>query len=94
MMLYKNFGLSVIIYILIIVYIRILDKRSTSELNNFDKIVTVSVGSIFASTLILKDILIVERELSIFILMILQYIINRSIYHFEQIREIVKSTPQ
>jgi len=44
---------AVIVYILIFVYIRILGKRSTSELNNFDWIVTVSVGSIIASTVIL-----------------------------------------
>jgi len=55
--------------------------------------VTVSVGSVFASTPILKDIPIVDGDLSIFILMMLQYIVNKSIYHFEQLREIVKSTP-
>jgi len=87
-------GSSVILYILIIAYIRILGKRSTSELNNFDWIVTVSVGSIFASTVILKDISVVEGGLSIFILMMLQFIVTKTMYHSEPIREIVKSTPQ
>ena len=87
-------GSSVILYILIIAYIRSLGKRSTSELNNFDWIMTVSVGSIFASTVILKDISVVEGGLSIFILMMLQFIVTKTMYHSEPIREIVKSTPQ
>lgn len=45
-----------VVYLLIIFYIRILGKRSTSQLNNFDWIVTVSVGSIVTSTVIIKDI--------------------------------------
>jgi len=87
-------GSSVIIYILIIVYIRILGKRSTSELNNFDWIVTVSVGSIVASTIILKDISVVEGGLSIFILMMLQFILTKFMSNSESLREVVKSTPQ
>jgi len=85
---------AVIVYILIIVYIRLLGKRSTSELNNFDWIVTVSVGSIVASTIILKDISITEGGVSIFVLMMLQFMVTKSMYHSEKFREIVKSTPQ
>jgi len=85
---------AVIVYILIIAYIRILGKRSTSELNNFDWIVTVSLGSIVASTVILKDVSITEGGVSIFILIFLQFIVTKSMYHSEKVREIVKSTPQ
>jgi len=87
-------GSAVIIYVLIIVYIRLLGKRSTSELNNFDWIVTVSVGSIVASTIILKDISVTEGGLSIFILMMLQFIITKFMYNSVTFREIVKSTPK
>jgi len=85
---------AVIVYILIIAYIRILGKRSTSELNNFDWIVTVSLGSIVASTVILKDVSVTEGGVSIFILIFLQFIVTKSMYHSEKVREIVKSTPQ
>ena len=87
-------GSAIIVYILIIVYIRILGKRSTSELNNFDWIVTVSVGSIVASTVILKDISVTEGAIGIFILMILQFIVTKFMYQSESFREVVKSTPQ
>jgi len=87
-------GSAVIVYFLIIVYIRILGKRSTSELNNFDWIVTVSVGSIVASTVILKDISVTEGGLGIFILMMLQFIVTKIMHNSQTFREVVKSTPQ
>jgi len=85
---------AIIVYVLIIVYIRILGKRSTSELNNFDWIVTVSVGSIVASTIILEDISVTEGGLSVFILMLLQFIVTKLMYKSKSIREVIKSTPQ
>ena len=85
---------ALIIYVLIIVYIRILGKRSTSELNNFDWIVTVSIGSIVASTVILKDVSITEGGLSILFLLLLQYVVTKVMYKSEKTRETVKSTPQ
>lgn len=88
------FGSAVIIYLLIIVYIRILGKRSTSELNNFDWIVTVSIGSIVASTVIIADISVIEGAISILILIMLQFIITKFMYRFESFREVIKSTPQ
>lgn len=83
-----------VVYLLIIFYIRILGKRSTSQLNNFDWIVTVSVGSIVASTVIIKDISIIEGGLSILILMVLQFIVTKIMFGNEKIREVIKSTPQ
>lgn len=61
------------IYLLIILFIRLSGKRSTSQMNNFDWIVTVALGSITASTILLKDITLAEGALSIALLLVLQY---------------------
>ena len=84
---------SIIIYVVLIFYIRVMGKRSTSELNSFDWIVTVSIGSIFASTVLLKDISIFEGGISILFLLILQYVTTKIVFHFESMRGIVKSNP-
>ena len=84
---------SVLIYIVLILYIRIIGKRSTSELNSFDWIVTVSIGSIFASTVILKDISIFEGAISILFLLFLQYCTTKLIFKSKTTRGIVKSKP-
>lgn len=83
-----------IMYLLLIFYVRILGKRSTSELNNFDWIVTVSLGSIFASTVILKSISIYEGGISILILLLLQFGVTTLTCRWEGFRKIVKATPK
>lgn len=87
-------GSVVLIYLLIILYIRFMGKRSTSQLNNFDWIVTVSMGSIVASTIVLKNVSVTDGGISIFILMLLQYILTKCMYKSKFFRSIVKSTPQ
>jgi len=85
---------AVVVYVLVIIYIRMLGKRSTSELNNFDWIVTVSVGSIAASTVILEDVSIIEGGVSVLILLVLQYVVTKIMYSSKKIRMVIKSTPQ
>ncbi len=80
-------------YIVLIILIRILGKRSTSKLNSFDWIVTVSIGSIFASTVLLKDISLFEGCFSIFFLLALQYITTKLIQRYKRARKVVKASP-
>ncbi len=42
------------VYVLIVLVTKASGKRSTSQLNNFDWIVTVMIGSLGASTILLK----------------------------------------
>ncbi|WKN43286.1 DUF421 domain-containing protein [Tunicatimonas pelagia] len=83
-----------VIYVLVILYIRVIGKRSTSQMNNFDWIVTVAMGSLVASTIILKDVAIVDGALGILLLMVLQYLLTKVMLYSATIRKIVKSTPQ
>lgn len=85
---------SLVIYVLVIIYIRILGKRSTSQLNNFDWIVTVSVGALFASTILTKKVSATEGGAAILFLLILQFIVTKSMIYSNFIRKMVKSTPQ
>ncbi|SCY41222.1 Protein of unknown function [Nonlabens sp. Hel1_33_55] len=84
---------SVIIYVIVILYLRVMGKRSTSELNGFDWIVTVSIGSIFASTVLLDNISVFEGAINILVLLILQFITTKLVYRFKGLRGIVKSNP-
>ena len=51
---------AVVVYICIVLFHKVSGKRSTSQLNNFDWVVTVMIGSIGASTIILKNVPIIE----------------------------------
>lgn len=68
---------AVVVYISIVLLHKVSGKRSTSQLNNFDWVVTVMIGSIGASTIILNNVPIIEGMASITTLLTLQYLVTK-----------------
>lgn len=83
-----------IIYVMVILYIRLMGKRTTSRMNSFDWIVTVAMGSLVASTIVKQDISIIEGALAIFLLLLLQFLLTKTMVYSPRLRKIVRSTPQ
>ena len=83
-----------IIYALIILYIRLFGKRTTSQMNSFDWVVTVAIGSIGASAVLLEDVPILSGAVSILALMLSQYIVTTIMMHSAMFRNVVRSTPK
>ncbi|RKN83501.1 DUF421 domain-containing protein [Ulvibacterium marinum] len=83
-----------VIYAIVILYIRLVGKRATSQMNSFDWIVTVAMGSLVASTIILKDISILEGAFSILLLLLMQLILTKLMVHSSALRKVVRSSPQ
>lgn len=68
---------AVMVYALIVITTKISGKRSTSQLNNFDWIVTVMIGSLGASTILLEDIPFIEGGSAIVVLYLLQFLVTK-----------------
>ncbi len=68
---------AVMVYILIVLLTKISGKRSTSQLNNFDWIMTVMIGSLGASTILLKNIPFIEGGMSIVVLYVVQFLVTK-----------------
>lgn len=68
---------AVVVYVCIVLAHKVSGKRSTSQLNNFDWVVTVMIGSIGASTIVLKNVPIIEGMASIVTLLTLQYLVTK-----------------
>ena len=68
---------AVMVYVLIVITTKVSGKRSTSQLNNFDWIVTVMIGSLGASTILLKDIPFIEGASSIVALYVMQFLVTK-----------------
>jgi len=83
-----------LIYGIVILYIRLVGKRATSQMNSFDWIVTVAMGSLVASTIILKDVSIIEGALSIFLLLFMQFVLTKLMVYNNTLRKVVRSSPQ
>lgn len=83
-----------LIYIFIIINIKLMGKRSTSQLNSFDWLVTVAMGSIVASVVMQKDTSLLSGILAIFTMMGLQYIITKLMFKFPFWKKMVRSRPR
>ncbi len=85
---------SAILYVLMIFFVRVMGKRSTAQMNNFDWAVTVAMGSLLASSLILKDVSIADGAVGILALMLLQYWLTKLTFHYNVAGDVVKSSPK
>ncbi|WBL25260.1 DUF421 domain-containing protein [Zunongwangia sp. HGR-M22] len=60
------------IYILVIIYTRIAGKRSFSKMSSFDFAMTIASGSILASTILLKNVSLIQGAVGLLAVYILQ----------------------
>ena len=83
-----------LIYIFIIANIKLMGKRTTSQLNSFDWLVTVAMGSIVASVVMQKDTSLVSAVIAIFTMMGLQFIITKLMFKFSFWKKMIRSNPR
>ena len=62
------------IFILVILYTRIAGKRSFSKMSSFDFAMTIASGSILASTIVLKNVSLVQGAVALLVVYILQLV--------------------
>lgn len=62
-------------------------------MNNFDWVVTVSLGSISASMILFRDVSWAEGGLAIFCLLAMQYLLTWAVRRFPAIANLVKPEP-
>lgn len=85
---------AVMVYVLVVVTTKISGKRSTSQLNNFDWIVTVMIGSLGASTILLKDTPFIEGAVSIMTLYLLQFLVTKYASGSSAFSSVILSEPR
>ena len=85
---------AVTVYVLIVIITKVSGKRSTSQLNNFDWIVTVMIGSLGASTILLKDIPLIEGISSILVLYVMQFLVTKYASISPQFSSFILSEPR
>lgn len=85
--------MSVLVYIGIVAIVRISGKRTLSELNAFDFIVTVTIGSISATTILSVKTTLVDGIVAIGSLVALQYIVAKLDVHLKLVNKVLKSDP-
>ena len=80
-------------YISLIVILRISGKRTLSKMNMFDFVITVALGSTFATIILSKDVALVEGLLALALLVFLQYVVAWLSIHSKAFQKLVKGEP-
>ena len=84
---------AILFYLFIIAAIKVTGKRSTSKMNNFDWIVTVALGAITASSILLKDVTLFEGIFAATMLLGLQFAFTSVSSRFERIGSMLRAKP-
>jgi len=84
---------TIALYVLVVLFIRLSGKRSTSQMNNFDWIVTVAMGSLMATGILSETVPMTEAAAAIALLLALQWLLTKVIVHFPAVGRVVRARP-
>lgn len=87
-------AVGVPIYVVLIVMLRITGKRALAEMNAFDLVVTVALGSVLATTFLSDRVKLLEGLLAIALLLGLQYLIAWGGLKWPLFRRLVVERPR
>ncbi|MCS4489758.1 DUF421 domain-containing protein [Corynebacterium sp. ES2775-CONJ] len=85
--------IGVLTYFTIVAILRMSGKRTLAQLNAFDFIITVALGSTVASIILSTDVTYSEGLLALGLLACLQFVVARASSNNSRIRRIVTSPP-
>ncbi len=81
-------------YVCLVLLLRISGKRTLSKMNAFDLVVTVALGSTFATVLLSKTVALAEGVLAFALLAGMQFIVAWLSVRSAAVRRLVKSDPR
>ncbi|WP_156839830.1 DUF421 domain-containing protein [Novosphingobium aquimarinum] len=84
---------AVAVYLAIVVVVRISGKRTTANFNSFDWLITVTIGSLASSGILLPDIAVADALAAILTLTLCQYGITWAVRRSDMIGSVVKAEP-
>lgn len=85
--------IGIVAYVALVGMLRIVGSRTLSQLNAFDFIVTVALGSTLATVILSKDVPLLDGLLSFASLLILQFAISKASTRWKSFRKLVKTEP-
>lgn len=80
-------------YIALIILLRLSGRRTLSKMNAFDLVITVALGSTFATVLLNRDVSLAEGSLAFALLIALQYGVTWSSVRAGWVRKLVTGEP-
>lgn len=81
-------------YLGVVLFVRLSGKRTTSQMNNFDWIVTVAMGSMVASSVVVEDVTVADALVGIGGLLLMQYLVTRVLLHSSAAHKLFRAEPR
>jgi uncharacterized membrane protein YcaP (DUF421 family) len=85
---------SVVFYLIVVLLVRLMGKRVTAQMNSFDWIITVAVGSLVASGILLEDVAITDATTAIAALALCQWVMTWMAMKSAKFSNFVKPVPR
>ena len=85
---------TLLVYAAVIALVRLSGKRTTSQMNGFDWVVTVAAGSLMASGILPGGASAAEAVLAIAVLVALQWLVTLAVSRSAGAQRVVKATPR
>ena len=85
--------IGVLNYVLLIVMLRISGNRTLSQMNSFDFIITIAMGSTFSSGLLNKQVALVDTVAALGLLIFMQFVLTKLSVKSKTIDSLVKAEP-
>ncbi|MEX2580670.1 MAG: YetF domain-containing protein [Verrucomicrobiales bacterium] len=89
----RTLAVGVPAYVALVLILRLSGKRSLAQMNAFDLVVTVSLGSTLATTLLSKSVALVEGITALALLVFLQFLITWLSVRSTRFRKLIRSEP-
>jgi uncharacterized membrane protein YcaP (DUF421 family) len=83
-----------LIYVAVIGFVRLSGKRTTAQMNNFDWIVAVALGSLVATGLVNPNVAVADAVFAVFALIFLQYLFTLAAFHSRAAERVIKAEPR
>ncbi|MGR3758999.1 DUF421 domain-containing protein [Roseobacteraceae bacterium NS-SX3] len=85
---------SVFFFALAVAVIRLLGKRGAGQMTNFDWILTVAIGSLMASGILLKSVAVADAAMAIAAIALCQYALTAAVVRFPAIERLARPRPR
>lgn len=89
----RTIAIGIPAYLALVVALRVSGKRSLARMNALDLVVTVSLGSILATTLLSKSTALAEAVTALALLILLQFILTWLSVRSRTVRHLVRAEP-
>ena len=80
-------------YFLIVILVRLIGKRTTAQLNNFDWIINITVGSLAASGILLDKVPALNAAGAIIVIALLQFVLTWLAVRSDFVTKLIKASP-